>query len=69
MTKLIVAFCNSVNAPKNSAPTSPRTQSIPSQSLFMGVIAVCSENNVKHINALCGQHAELFDVAASGWPT
>jgi len=24
---------------------------------------------MKHINSLCGQHAELFDVPASGRPT
>ena len=30
--------------------------------LFREIIAVCSEIHTKHINTLCGQHAELLYV-------
>jgi hypothetical protein len=28
--------------------------------LYSEIIAVCSANHTKHINALCGENAELF---------
>ena len=30
------------------------------------VITVCSDIHTKHINALCGQNVELFDVKPGG---
>jgi hypothetical protein len=32
--------------------------------LFKEIIAVCSENNMKLINVLCGQNAQLLIVKA-----
>jgi hypothetical protein len=34
--------------------------------LFTETITVCSENDTKPINTLCGQNAELINVKASG---
>jgi len=30
--------------------------------VYRKIIAVCSESHIKHINALCGQNVELFNV-------
>jgi len=30
--------------------------------LYREIIAVCSENHTKHINALCGQNVEFVNV-------
>jgi len=30
--------------------------------LYREIIAVCSQIHTKHINTLCGQNVELFDV-------
>jgi hypothetical protein len=30
--------------------------------LYSEIIAVCSQIHTKHINALCGQNVELFNV-------
>jgi hypothetical protein len=45
-----------------TVPTSQRAQSVKtSQSnLFREIIAICSENDSKHINTLCGQSAEFI---------
>ena len=32
------------------------------QSMYSGIITVCSENHIKHINTLCGLNGELFEV-------
>jgi hypothetical protein len=34
--------------------------------LYREIIAVCSEIHTKHINALCGQNAELLSVKSGG---
>jgi hypothetical protein len=34
--------------------------------LFREIIAVYCENHVGHINTLCGQNAEIFNVKAGG---
>jgi hypothetical protein len=34
--------------------------------LYSEIIAVCSEIHTKHINALCGQKAEIFYVKYGG---
>jgi len=34
--------------------------------LYREIIAVCSEIHTKHINTLCGQNAELFNVKTGG---
>jgi hypothetical protein len=34
--------------------------------LYRDVIAVCSENHKKQINALCGQNVEFLDVKSGG---
>jgi hypothetical protein len=34
--------------------------------LYSEIIAVCSEIRTKHINALCGQNAEFFNVRPDG---
>ena len=30
--------------------------------LYREIIAICSQNHTKHINALCGQNVELLNV-------
>ena len=30
--------------------------------LYREIIAVCSENHIKHTNTLCGQNVELLNV-------
>ena len=30
--------------------------------LYSGIIAVCSQIHIKHINTLCGQNVDLLDV-------
>jgi len=32
----------------------------------MGIVAVCSEINIKHINSLCEQNVEFFSVKPGG---
>ena len=34
--------------------------------LYREIIAVCSENYTKHVNALCGQNVELLNVKHGG---
>ena len=34
--------------------------------LYREIISVCSDINTKHINTLCGQNVELFDVKPGG---
>ena len=34
--------------------------------LYREIIAVCSEIHKKHINTLCGQNVELFNVKSGG---
>ena len=34
--------------------------------LYREIIAVCSEIHTKHINTLCGQNVELFNVKPGG---
>jgi len=34
--------------------------------LYEAQVAVCSQVNTKHINALCGQNVELFNVKRVG---
>jgi hypothetical protein len=34
--------------------------------LYREIIAVCSEIHTKHINTLCGQNVEFFDVEPGG---
>jgi hypothetical protein len=34
--------------------------------LYREIIAVCSEIHTKHINTLCGQHAEFVNVKPGG---
>jgi hypothetical protein len=34
--------------------------------LYREIIAVCSESHTKHINTLCGQNVELFNVKPGG---
>ena len=34
--------------------------------LYREIIAVCSEIHTKHINTLCGQNVEFFNVKPSG---
>jgi hypothetical protein len=34
--------------------------------LYIEIIAVCSQIHTKHINILCGQNTEFFDVKAGG---
>jgi len=34
--------------------------------LYMEIIAVCSEIQIKHINTLCGQNVELLNVTPGG---
>jgi len=48
--KLIVAFRNFANAPKNQLM------------LYREITAVCSQIHTKHINTLCGQNVELLNV-------
>jgi ribosomal silencing factor RsfS len=36
------------------------------QSANTEIITVCSQNHTKHINALCGQNAELLNVKPGG---
>jgi uracil DNA glycosylase len=61
--KLILIIFN------HSVLTSKKTQSITITNiillmLFKEIIAVCSENNMKLINVLCGQNAQLLIVKA-----
>jgi hypothetical protein len=35
--------------------------------LYREIIAVCSEIHTKHINTLCGQNVELFNVKPLGF--
>ena len=57
MTKLIVAFRNFVNAPKNEPSV-----------VYSEIIAVCSDTRTKHIrvNTLCGQKVEFVNIKPSG---
>jgi hypothetical protein len=48
--KLIVAFRNFANAPKNQL------------TLRREIIAVCSQVHTKHMNTLCGQNVELLNI-------
>jgi len=34
--------------------------------LYSEIMAVCSQIHTKHINKLCGQNAELFNVKSGG---
>jgi len=34
--------------------------------LYREIIAVCSQINTKHINALCGQNVDFFNVKPGG---
>ena len=34
--------------------------------LYREIITVCSDIHTKHINTLCGQNVELFDVKPGG---
>jgi len=34
--------------------------------LYREIIAICSEIHTKHINTLCGQNVELFNVKPGG---
>ena len=34
--------------------------------LYREIIAVCSEIHTKHINTVCGQNVEFFNVRAGG---
>jgi hypothetical protein len=34
--------------------------------LYSGIIAVCSEIHIKHINTLCGQNVEFVNVKPGG---
>ena len=51
MTKLVVACRNIANAPKTSQLM-----------LYREITAVCSQIHTKHINTLCGQNVEFFNV-------
>jgi hypothetical protein len=69
MTKLIVAFCNHVNAPKNSVPTSKRTQTVSTSNIkqsksFAKIIGVQCENHRQLTNTACGQNEKVLNVTA-----
>jgi len=52
-----------------SVPRSKYTASVikTSQLIFYrGIIAVCSQIHIKHINILCGQNVELLNVKPGG---
>jgi hypothetical protein len=34
--------------------------------LFKGIIAVCTEKHMKHMNTFCGQNVELMNVKVGG---
>jgi hypothetical protein len=34
--------------------------------LYSEIIAVCSEIHIKHVNTLCGQNVEFFNVKPGG---
>jgi hypothetical protein len=56
---------------KNSVRTAKKTQhftitKINWLTLFKEIIAVYTENHMKHINTLCGQNSELLNVKVGG---
>jgi hypothetical protein len=55
MTKLIVAFRNFANVPKNEPSL-----------LYSEIIAVCSDIHTEHINTLCGQNVEFVNIKPGG---